>query len=426
MAFLCRSHSLRSRLHWPRLPVPRWPGPPLCAMLCLLALAACVPTASAQRLDKFVKNRVQFNSGFHCSLRPLGVELGYDLRLHHRVTVSLDEDALKGTMILRVRSYARALQDDQRRRFERPMPVMESVQVMASDQVSNPFGIIRLWWTFPTGPGLYEFVMAIDNGNGRGCVKRWTSRARAPKQEPRGGLQLSTGEIGERSMQIDGPQRKVEKRPDGIRACVLLNVENRYRDDLMIDWQSAEVAVGSIRLLAEDSLVREVAVTAFSLMQQELFYEQDFQESVDFLALTDAYERIEMGRIDFKNLGFEKEFAYFRQVISQRRSCLENSDLVLIVSPWWRESLPHRDAVLEMLSPHAGQTLAYMRPGWFRPRSRHENTMKSWRLDDALRGSVLKAGGRIMYRGTPYELVDDLHALAEQALKARDEASAGD
>ncbi|MCU0227022.1 MAG: hypothetical protein MUF01_05245, partial [Bryobacterales bacterium] len=247
------------------------------------------------------------------------------------------------------------------------------------------------------------------------CVMRWTSVARAPQQEPRGGIRLAPGEIGNRAMEMGAPQRAVEKRADGIRACVLLNVENRYREDFATDWYSAEIAIGTIRLIAEDPAVRAIAVVAFSLPQQEELYQQEFEATVDFPRLTAAYERLETGVVKLTQLGTERELEFLRQTVDANRSCLQGSDLMVVVSPWWRESYPLQDEVLRILQPRPQQTLGYVRPGSFMTRSRHERTFNSWRLVDGFRGAIDKAGGRIVNVVSPFGMVDDIQQLVTQA-----------
>jgi hypothetical protein len=352
------------------LPTLGWLAARGCLAVCAgLVCVLLLPSAliAQDRLSKdSIRKQLGLQKSISCSTRTSFPVLLFDFRIHspYRVIVPLKQ--VKDSKQLTVRTWTVALKDANGRKFEEQrLAHFSTYRFRMSDFSQSGNRLVQLDGSIATGAGEYRHFLAIDDGEGLGCVKEWKVKAKTSRQLlPE--LALAPGEATDPRLTAFTRQKPVPKNEHGIRVAVVLNADNRSWSRVLTDSGNMIALAAAVRRVAEDERVREVALTVLSLHDQNVLFEHSYREVVDFRRLGGAFRQLKPGRVDLKNLTEGSEAEFLANVLREREDMLAEADLVLFLgarSPVTDKVPP---STLEVLQPKQRKKVAYLVTNPFR------------------------------------------------------------
>lgn len=339
----------------------------------LLASATIVPSAWAAS-DTFItkdaiRKRLAIRKSLSCTVRTGFPVLLFDFRIHSPFVVSLPTKAIQDSEHLYVRVWTLPLNDLDGKPFpSRPNTHFLANRFSVLDLMQRGNQFLEVSGSVATGAGEYRHVLAVDNGQGQGCVKEWKVKAKPPRDLlPE--LALSPGEATDPRLTSFMRQRNLPKREGGIRAAVMLNVDNRSWRRVLTDANNMIALAAALRRVAEDERVSETALTVFSLEDQKIFFDQDYSPTVDFRRLGSAFRQVKPGQVEFSSLSAGSEARFLAGMLREREVRLAQADLILFVGARSPVSDKVPPAALESLRPGGRAKVTYLVTNPFRWRS---------------------------------------------------------
>ncbi|MCW5964987.1 MAG: hypothetical protein KIT83_13185 [Bryobacterales bacterium] len=352
---------------------PRWCGVSGAAswvLLCLLSLL--VPALQAQEpvvsLDG-IRKQLNLRQSLSCSVRTGFPVLLFDFKMHSPFVVTLPMKPLKESEQIFVRVWTVPVKDLD----GRPFPTQKSVHFLANrssiaDLKPSGNHFLQVNGSVATGAGEFRHYLSVDDGKGLGCVKEWKVKAK-PERALLPELALKPGEATDPRLTAFIRQRAVPKQESGIRVAVMLNVDNRSWRRVITDSNNMIALAAALRKVAEDERVREVALAVFSLEDQNVFFDQEYNEVVDFRRLGIAFRQMKPGQVEVSKLSLGSEARFLAGILREREGRLLEADLILFVGARSPVSDKVPPAALESLRPGNRTKVAYLVTNPFRWRS---------------------------------------------------------
>ncbi len=316
-----------------------------------------------------IRQQLNLRKSLSCNVRTGFPVLLFDFKMHSPFVVTLPVKALKESQHLNVRVWTVPTKDLDGKPFaNRRNTNFLASRIPLADLRQSGNQFLQVNGSVATGAGEYWHFLSVDNGQGLGCVKEWRVKAK-PEKALLPELVLKPGEAMDPRLTAFARQRPVAKRESGIRVAVLLNVDNRSWRRVLTDSNNMIALAAALRKVAEDERVREVALTAFSLEDQEVYFDQPYQEIVDFRRLGVAFRQMKPGQVDLSQLSAGSEAQFLADVLRERESRLTQADLILFVGARSPVSDKVPPAALETLRPGNPGKVAYLVTNPFRWRS---------------------------------------------------------
>ena len=194
-------------------------------------------------------------------------------------------------------------------------------------------GAIQFSGSFAAGEGVYEVMWHLQDGFGRFCSARWTVEARRSKRDRDVELTLAPGEVAPSLVYLFREETPVPADPAGkkLRVKLLVSMDVRGRRRVTIPmWRYAPV-LSILRVMARHPALAEFSVVAFSLDDQQVLFEQDYQDVIDFPALGETIEQLTPGTVTYGQLGKKKEQEFFADLLEKEVVEDDNSDAFIFV-----------------------------------------------------------------------------------------------
>jgi hypothetical protein len=316
-----------------------------------------------------IREQLHLQKPLSCAVRTGFPVLLFDFKMHSPFVVTVPVKAVKESKLLNVRVWTVPTKDLD----GKPFTDKQGGNFLASRfslsnlrQSGNQF--LQVSGSVATGAGEYRHFVSVDDGEGLGCVKEWKVKAK-PERSVLPELALKPGEATDPQLTAFARQRAVAKREDGIRVAVMMNVDNRSWRGVLTDANNMIALAAALRRIAEDERVREVALTAFSLEDQEIFLDQPYNEIVDFRLLRRAFQQLKPGLVDWNQLNVGSEAQFLADLLRDREAWLAQADLVLFVGARSPVSDKVSPAALEGLRMGNASPVAYLVTNPFRWRS---------------------------------------------------------
>lgn len=391
------------------------------AMPCVLLLMCAVMTHAVHGQEAITKDLIRkqlsLTGLLSCTIRTSFPRPSFDFRMHSPYQVLLPIRTIRDRPDLYLRVWTVPLKDAQGKPFHPPKEphlMVNRYRVKNVTQADRSF--LRVDGSVTTGAGEYRHFLSIDDGKGFGCIREWRVKAKPPGSMA-GSLSLKPGEVQDPRLMAFRRQQNVEKRPDGLRVAVMLNADNRSWRRVLADGNNMTALAATLRRIAEDARVSEVALTVLTLEDQEVLYDQDFQEQVNFARLGMAFRRLKPGQIEVTKLSEGSEARFLAAVLQKRDERFAGADLLVFIgarSPVTDKIPP---VALESLRPLHGRTVSYLITNPFPRRLRQL-------ISRDMVGHAVKAMGgtekEIMFPGDLAKAVD---RILSNAMESRTAAS---
>jgi len=229
------------------------------------------------------------------SSKPL---LGFDLRFHSGFEVTVPLHELAGsenllTVLFRV-SPVEPKGD--------PIYLTQRIRVPAIEDEAK--GDAYLQGAFDIGEGKYHLDWLMRDRAERVCSNSWDIEATLPPKDKQIALVMTPGEIraADREQFRDEPPvaRSSEEAPLNVKVLVNFAPQNARAATLQPLDTSALVSI--LRNISRDPRIGRFSLVAFNLQEQRIIYRQENADKIDFPALGDALQSLNLGTVDLKRL----------------------------------------------------------------------------------------------------------------------------
>ena len=194
-------------------------------------------------------------------------------------------------------------------------------------------GAIQFSGSFAAGEGVYDVMWRLQDGFGRFCTARWTVEARRSKRDRDVELTLAPGEVAPSLVYLFREETAIPPDPAGkmLRVKLLVSMDVRGRRRVTVPlWRYAPV-LSILRVMARHPALAEFAVVAFSLDDQQVLFEQDYADVIDFPSLGEALDQLTPGTVTFQQLGKKKEQKFLAGLLEKELGEDEESDAFIFV-----------------------------------------------------------------------------------------------
>lgn len=229
------------------------------------------------------------------SSKPL---LGFDLRYHTGFEVSIPLRELAGsenllTVLFRVTPVEPKGE---------PLYMTQRIQVPLIEEDAK--GDAYLQGGFDVGEGKYHVDWLMRDRSERVCANAWEFEAALPVKDREITLALNAGEIRalDREQFRDEPPiaRSSEEPPLNVK--VLVNFAPQNAKSATLQPLDTNALVSILRNISRDPRIGRFSLVAFNLQEQRVLYRQENADKIDFPALGDALQSLNLGTVDLKRL----------------------------------------------------------------------------------------------------------------------------
>ncbi len=235
-----------------------------------------------------------------CTVTPAKPALGFDLRFHagYEVTVPLKELSGEGANALNI--LFRVERQDHR---DQPVYFAQHIRVPPIDEGAK--GDAYLQGGFDLGEGQYHVDWLMRDRSERVCSFYWDSEAVIPVKDRPMGLAIAAGAIQsanvEQFKEEPPVQRFTGERPLNVKVLVNFAPQNSLSPALQPLDTTALVSI--LRSIAREPRIGKFSVTAFNMQEQKVVYRQQDADRIDFPALGEAVNKLNLGTVDLTRLG---------------------------------------------------------------------------------------------------------------------------
>jgi hypothetical protein len=225
--------------------------------------------------------------------------LGFDLRYHAGYEVSLPLKEIAGsenllTMLFRV-TPVEPTGD--------PLFFTQRIKVPSIDEDAK--GDAYLQGSFDLGEGKYKVEWLMRDRTERVCAQMWDVDAVLPQRDKQIALALQPGDIraADREQFRDEPPvaRAAEEPPLNVK--VLINFAPQSAKSQTLQPLDTSALVSILRNISREPRIGRFSLVAFNLHEQRVLYRQENADKIDFPALGEALQSLNLGTIDLKRLG---------------------------------------------------------------------------------------------------------------------------
>lgn len=236
-----------------------------------------------------------------CTVESGKAVLGFDLRFHATYDVSVPLRELAGyenllTILFRVQSLD----------HEGSSPVYFVHRVKVPTVAEDAKGEAYLQGVFDIGEGRYKVDWLMRDRMERVCSKFWDVEAALPAKDKQVAVAVALRpgviEEAEREQFRDEPPiaRLQEERPLNVKVMVNFAPQNMRSSTLQPLDTAALVSI--LRQISREPRIGKFSVVAFNLQEQKVIYRCDDAERIDFPALGEALNALNLGTVDLQRL----------------------------------------------------------------------------------------------------------------------------
>ena len=283
-----------------------------CRLIAGFALSAVLATAQINLIgngpdhnvnifntDRAVLEAGDVRKDLPCTVTPNKPTIGFDLRFHagYEVTVPLRDLAGSENVLNIIFRVTPQNHPDQ------PVYFAQHVRVPSIPEDSK--GDAYLQGGFDVGEGAYHVDWLMRDRSERVCSFYWDAEAAVAAKDKPMNVAIAAGAIqqddGEQFKEEPPVHRVADEPPLNIKLLVNFAPQNSLSAALQPLDTTALVSI--LRTLVREPRIGKFSVIAFNMQEQKVVYRQDGADRIDFPALGEALHKLNLGTVDFKQLG---------------------------------------------------------------------------------------------------------------------------
>ncbi len=280
--------------------------------------------------DSAVLESQEARKDLPCVVTPIKPILGFDLKYHSGYEVSIPLRELAGTenlltMIFRVTPANRK---------DEPAYFSQRVTVPVIEEDAK--GDAYLQGNFDLGEGSYHVDWLMRDRSERICSFFWDADAVLPPKDKQVALEISPGTIQATDQQPFKEEPPVERqqRDSPLNVKVMVNFAPQNAQSSTLQPLDTNALVSILRNIAREPRIGKFSVVAFNMQEQKVLYRQDNASQIDFPALGEALNAVNLGTVDLKRLSQKHgESTFLTQLLTQEINPNDHPDAVIFAGP---------------------------------------------------------------------------------------------
>lgn len=265
-----------------------------------------------------------------CTVVPVKPALGFDLRFHsgYDVTVPLKDLAgSENTLTMLFRVIPENHKDE-------PVYFIHRVRVPAIEEDAR--GDAFLEGGYDVGEGKYHVDWLMRDRAERVCSGYWDSEAFLSPKEKQISLAIAPGII-ERSdaeqFREEPPIERISNEP-ALNVKVLVNFAPQNAHSSAFRPMDTAALVSILRQIARDPHIGKFSVIAFNMQEQRIIYRQESANRIDFPALGEALNTVNLGTVDLRRLSQKHgDTDFLSELIRTEIAGIEHPDALVFAGP---------------------------------------------------------------------------------------------
>jgi hypothetical protein len=265
-----------------------------------------------------------------CSVTAVKPMLGFDLKFHsgYEVSVPLRELAGSENMLTIVFRIAPENRKDQ------PTYFGHRVRVPSIDDDAK--GDAYFQGAYDLGEGKYHVDWLLRDRSERVCSSSWDTEAALSPKDKQIALAIIPGVVQRSDLEQFKEEPPVQ-RTDGeppLNVKVLINFAPQNSLSAALQPLDTSALVSILRQISREPRIGKFSLIAFNMQEQKVLYRQDGADRIDFPALGEALANLNLGTVDFKQLGQKHPDTQFLTSLIQKEVGKESHpDAVIFAGP---------------------------------------------------------------------------------------------
>jgi hypothetical protein len=310
-----------------------WSAAPASAQL-ILTGAGPNGTVNIFNTDLAVFESGETRKDLPCTVTPTPGKpvLGFDLRFHagYEVTIPL-KDLSGGENMLNI-----LFRVEPQNHRDQPVYFAQHIRVPVIDEDAK--GEAYLQGAFDLGEGQFHVDWLMRDRSERVCSFSWDSEAAIPPKDRPMTLSVAPGSIeradGEQFKEEPPVQRVASEPPLNVKFLVNFAPQNSLSAALQPLDTTALVSI--LRSIVRDPRIGKFSLVAFNMQEQKVVYRQEDVDRLDFPALGEAVNTLNLGTVDLKRLSEKHGDTDFlaelvrNEVVANRK---DHPDAVIFAGP---------------------------------------------------------------------------------------------
>jgi hypothetical protein len=265
----------------------------------------------------------------NCTVEPIKPELGFDLRFHTGYEVTLPLKEVSGpenalTMIYRV-TYAK----------DKNRPVYFSQHFTVPKIEDDARGDAYLEGTFDVGEGEYHVDWMMRDRSERVCSFFWDSTASLSQKDKDITLHILMGSVegADREPFREEPPVSRDTRNNPLNVKVMVNFAPQRARSATLQPLDTHALISILRNISREPRIFRFSVVAFNMQEQRVLYRQEDTEQINFPALGDSLNSLNLGTVDRKRLEDKHGDTGFLSKLIKDELTNSKADAVIFASP---------------------------------------------------------------------------------------------
>jgi len=264
-----------------------------------------------------------------CTVDPIKPELGFDLHFHTGYEVTLPLKEVSGpedqlTMIYRV-TYAK----------DKDHPVYFSQHFSVPKIEDDAKGDAYLEGTFDVGEGDYHVDWMMRDRSERVCTFFWDSTASLQQKDKDVVLHILPGSIegADREPFREEPPVSRDIRNSPLTVKVMVNFAPQRARSATLQPLDTHALISILRNISREPRIVRFSVVAFNMQEQRVLYRQENTEQINFPALGESLNSLNLGTVDRKRLEDKHGDTGFLSKLITEELINSKADAVIFASP---------------------------------------------------------------------------------------------
>lgn len=281
--------------------------------------------------DSAVLEAQEVRKDLPCVVTPIKPELGFDLRFHAGYEVSVPLKDLAGsedrlTMIFRV--IPEGHKDD-------PVYFSQRLSVPAIEEDAK--GNAYLQGSFDLGEGNYHVDFLMRDRSERVCSFYWDSQAELAPKDKQLVLMMAPGnvEAAEQSLFKDEPPVEHPPTEGPLNVKVIVNFAPQNARSATLQPLDTNALISILRSIAREPRIQRFSIVAFNMQEQRVVYRQEGTGQINFPALGEALNSLNLGTVDLKRLSQKHgETEFLADLLTEEvNNTKDHPDAVIFAGP---------------------------------------------------------------------------------------------
>lgn len=248
--------------------------------------------------DEAVLEAQEVRKELVCTVDPIKALLGFDLRFHTGYDVSVPLRELAGqenllTMIYRV-TYEK----------DKDHPVYFSHRINVPRIEEDAKGDAYLEGTFDVGEGNYHVDFLMRDRSERVCTFFWDTKAELAPKDKEVALHILPGSIegADREPFREEPPVNRDAKTTPLSVKVMVNFAPQKSRSATLQPLDTHALISILRNISREARIGKFTIVAFNMQEQRVLYRQEDTEQINFPALGDSLNSLNLGTVDLKRL----------------------------------------------------------------------------------------------------------------------------